>query len=67
MAVSSTLPSRDVVLALHAVSLSVETHPFWASITAEEKSFTVLPRKTLSNGNLELEIMQGLPATVQCG
>jgi hypothetical protein len=27
----------------------------------------VLPRKTLSNGNLELEIMQGLPATVQCG
>jgi hypothetical protein len=66
MALSSTSPSRDVVLALQDVSLLVEMQPFCASITAEEKSLAVLPRKTLSNGNLELEIMQGLPATSQC-
>jgi hypothetical protein len=62
MAASSTFLLRAVVLALQDCSLVVLVQEACASNTATAKGLPRLLRKTLSRGNLALDITQGLAA-----
>jgi hypothetical protein len=54
---------RAVVLALQSLSLVVSLQLLCASMTADANLLAAPPKKTLSRGNLELDIRHGLPAT----